>query len=319
MQNLANPEELVSVAVDTLRPNAVLEFDLFLQVRAGQAPVLFRESHYPLEAGDLASLADRGVRTLYIASHEKAAYERYLREQLIANPAVPPSVRYQALRDVCRAGFLEAFHSRQPTRLVEHAARMAAEIVDVVCDDELVLADLFAVMQHDYCTFTHAANVCAYGVALAAALGVKDREPLTKIAVGALLHDVGKRNVPPAILNKPGKLTRREQTIVKKHPRDGFEELARRSDLEWGQLMMVYQHHERPDGEGYPVGIEEEEIHPWAALCSVVDVFDALTSPRPYRRATSTGEALAYLYANAGKQFNAGIVKCWMRTAIFKR
>ena len=319
MHDLAIPGDLVPVAVETLRPKAVLQFDLFLRGGSGQVPVLFRECHYPLEADDLASLGERGIETLYIASHEMAAYERYLREQVVADPTIPPAARYRALRDVCRTGFLEALRSNRPARMVENAVRMAAEIVDVVCDDGLILADLFAVMQHDYCTFTHAANVCAYSIALADALGVKDRQELTKIAVGALLHDVGKRNVPPAILNKPGKLTSGEFELVKKHPRDGFAELAGRSDLEWGQLMMVYQHHERPDGSGYPVGIEENEIHPWAALCSVVDVYDALTSERPYRRAATAGEALGYLFAKAGKQFNAEIVKCWIQTATCKR
>lgn len=319
MHDLTIPEDLVPVAVETLQPHAVLEFNLYLRAGAEPSPVLFREGHFPIRPGDLTALAERGVETLYIASHESAAYERYLREHVLASPGLAPAAHLRALRGVCRTGFLEAWRSRSPARLVEHALPMAEQIVDVVCDDELILADLFAVLEHDRCTFTHAANVCIYSVALADALGVKQREPLTKIAVGALLHDIGKRNVPPAILNKPGKLTSRELLIVRKHPRDGFAELASRSDLEWGQLMMAYQHHERPDGGGYPVGVEQDEIHPWAALCSVVDVFDALTCERPYRRAASVGEALGYLLAKAGRQFNSEIVKCWIRTATCRR
>lgn len=319
MYDLAIAGDLVPGAVETLQPNAVLPFNLFLRASAEQSPVLFREGHFPITAGDLASLAERGIKTLYISSQEMASYERYVREQVLADPGLAPAMRFRALRDVCRTGFLEALRSRSSARIVENAVQLAEEIVDVVCDDELVLADLFAVMQHDRCTFTHAANVCAYSVVLADALGVKDRQTQTKIAVGALLHDIGKRKVPPAILNKPGKLTSREFELVKQHPRDGFVELARRSDLEWGQLMMVYQHHERPDGHGYPVGVEEHEIHPWAALCSVVDVFDALTCERPYRRAATAGEALGYLFAKAGRQFNSEIVKCWIRTVTFKR
>ena len=83
MRGVAIPGDLVPVAVETLRPKAVLQFDLFLRGDSGQVPVLFRECHYPLEAGDLTSLAERGVETLYIAAHEMAAYERYLRERVI--------------------------------------------------------------------------------------------------------------------------------------------------------------------------------------------------------------------------------------------
>ena len=319
MHDLATFRELVPVSIETLRPNSVVEFDLFLGGAAAQKPVLFRERRFPIEADDLAGLAESGVQTLYIAPEETAAYERYLREQVIFDRSIPAPNRYKLLRDVCRASFLEALRSNCPAKMVESAVRMAAELVEVICDDDLLLADLFAVMQHDYCTFTHVTNVCAYSVALAQALGVNDRAELTKIAVGALLHDIGKRHVPSAILQKPGKLTSREFEVVKKHPRDGFEELAGRADLEWGQLMMVYQHHERPDGGGYPVGVEEDELHPWAALCAVVDVFEALTSERPYRTAAPVGQALGYLYAKAGKQFNEGIVQCWIRTVTRKR
>ena len=87
----------------------------------------------------------------------------------------------------------------------------------------------------------------------------------------------------------------------------------------WGQLMMVYQHHERPDGQGYPVGIEQDEIHPWAEICSVVDVFDALTSERPYRRPMPAPRALEYLQSKAGTQFNAEIVQCWIRVMTQRR
>jgi HD-GYP domain-containing protein (c-di-GMP phosphodiesterase class II) len=75
--------------------------------------------------------------------------------------------------------------------------------------------------------------------------------------------------------------------------------------------MMVYQHHELPSGEGYPVGVADEEIHPWARVCAVVDVFEALTSQRPYRRAFSSETALAVQMRGSGRMFDAEVMKCW--------
>ncbi|HEV7226460.1 MAG TPA: HD domain-containing phosphohydrolase [Pirellulales bacterium] len=319
MSELLIPSQLMPVAIEALRPNSAFEFDLFLRAGAQQTPVLYREHHYPIEAADVRSLSESGIQTLYIAERHAEAFERYVREFVISDLTIPPAGRYKILQDISRAGFLTAHLSDCPARIVESAARLAPDLVGLLCDDDLILADLFRVMQHDYCTFTHAANVCAYCLALAETLGITDRGALTTIAVGALLHDIGKRKISPAILNKPGRLTKGEYEQVKKHPRDGFEELALRRDLGWGQLMMVYQHHERPDGRGYPVGVEQDEIHPWAELCSVVDVFDALTSERPYRRPMSAADALAYLQRNAGKQFNGEMVQCWICTMTQKR
>ena len=97
---------------------------------------------------------------------------------------------------------------------------------------------------------------------LAAALGCRDRETLQQIAVGGLLHDYGKRFVAAQTLNFPGRLAENQFREIQRHPRDGFREFSSREDVSWGQLMMIYQHHERPDGKGYPVGVAGPDIHP---------------------------------------------------------
>jgi len=100
--------------------------------------------------------------------------------------------------------------------------------------------------------------------------------------------------------------------LIESHTQRGYEELCDRADLEFGQLMMVYQHHEHIDGRGYPVRIMGDEIHPWAKLLAVVDVFDALTGKRSYRRPMSSQAALDHLQARAGRQFDPKVVDCWI-------
>ena len=127
----------------------------------------------------------------------------------------------------------------------------------------------------------------------------------------ALLHDVGKRSILPNLLQKPGALTDDERKAMQLHPTRGFEELCLRPDLTRGQLMMVYQHHERLDGSGYPVRAVAADIHWMAGICAVVDVFDALTGHRPYRRPASAEEALAHLSNRAGTEYDDEAVRCW--------
>ena len=99
---------------------------------------------------------------------------------------------------------------------------------------------------------------------------------------------------------------------MQEHPAVGFKELCRREDLTWGQLMMVYSHHERCDGRGYPVGLVRSEIHEYARLCAIADVYEAICRDRPYRRASRRRDALEYLDRQAGRGFDEEMMRCWM-------
>lgn len=204
------------------------------------------------------------------------------------------------------------FRSGLAERMVQFADEFGRQVLDVVCRRETVLYHLFSVMDHDYLTYTHLTNVCTYSVALADRLGVRRAGEVASIAAGAMLHDYGKRHVPPAILNKPDRLTPNERDVVREHVAAGFDSLCRRADVDWGQLMMVYQHHERINGRGYPVGAVGGEIHPWAKICAIADVFDALTSSRPYRPPDPVEDVLEYLQDRAGSDFDREMVRCWV-------
>jgi putative two-component system response regulator len=142
------------------------------------------------------------------------------------------------------------------------------------------------------CPYTrgHSERVMLYALALASKVGMgeKDRDILRR---GALLHDIGKIGVPDSILNKQGKLTPEETAIVQEHPVIGdkiVRPLHSLSDL----LPLIRWHHERLDGKGYPDGLRGDEIPFMVQLLSVADVYDALSSARPYRAAMSHGESL---------------------------
>ena len=115
-------------------------------------------------------------------------------------------------------------------------------------------------------------------------------------------------------LNHPGRLNEEQWELVRKHPTDGFRALCHRSDVNWGQLMMTYQHHERLDGRGYPVGVVGKEIHDWARICKVADVFDALSSDRPYRKAEPINKVLEFLEQRIGTEFDEDMVQCLQAT-----
>jgi putative nucleotidyltransferase with HDIG domain len=148
----------------------------------------------------------------------------------------------------------------------------------------------------------HCERVADYACDLARDIGF-DEMTMFWFRIGALLHDVGKIAVPTEILNKPGRLTPREREVMERHAAAGAELLAD-IDFPWDILPMVRNHHERWDGAGYPDGIAGENIALAARIVCVADVFDALTTDRPYRPAFSRDEALTMMNNDRGKIFD---------------
>jgi HD-GYP domain-containing protein (c-di-GMP phosphodiesterase class II) len=157
-------------------------------------------------------------------------------------------------------------------------------------------------------------NVSTYCVALAKLLGVDDETELERIAVGGLLHDMCKLAIPPYILNKTTPLTPEERAVITGHPQAGFEKLRGQPGLEWSQLMMVYQHHEKLDGSGYPVQCVGDDIHWFAKLCAVVDIFDAMTCARAYRKPANMSDVVDHLERLSDGKLDKEMVDCWITT-----
>ena len=168
---------------------------------------------------------------------------------------------------------------------------------------EAVGAVVTAADARDHETTGHSFRVAHYAVSLARAMGAGP-ESLKAIEWGSLLHDVGKMVVPDEILRKAGPLTESEWHIMRQHPNWGFDMLAEVGFLQQPALEIVYSHHERWDGAGYPRGLMGQEIPLAARIFAVVDTYDAITSDRPYRKAHSHQAAMAELQRVAGRQLD---------------
>lgn len=312
---VAHDDSYIPVAVATLIPATVTPFSLFL--RDDTHYRLFRDANFPFDIGDRDRLLQKGVTRLYVTNGNLDRYKSYLRTQLdglLADETLPVRERLGGLNEVVRNVLQEDFARGDSARIVNSAKTLAEQTVQAICKTDAVASDLFSVMHHDYQTFTHSANVTYLSVFLASQLGLA-ADDLRQIAAGALLHDLGKLQISDRILNKNGSLNVSELAVIKRHPTVGFEALSKRSDLSWGQLMMVYQHHEDWQGGGYPVGSVGAEIHLWARVCTVADVFEALTANRPYRKGMPRAEALGLMGGRMKDKFEPEILQCF-QTAI---
>lgn len=162
----------------------------------------------------------------------------------------------------------------------------------------------------DNVTEGHTRRVADFTVKIGKKMGLREAQ-LVHLRRGALLHDIGKMAVPDHILRKPGPLDDEEWAIMRHHPIHAYEMLSRINYLQ-PSLAIPCSHHERWDGLGYPERLEGEDIPLPARIFSVVDVWDALTSDRPYRQAWSAKQTIGYLRENSGSQFDPAVVKAFL-------
>ncbi|HEK86285.1 MAG: HD domain-containing phosphohydrolase [Candidatus Saccharicenans sp.] len=163
------------------------------------------------------------------------------------------------------------------------------------------------VESRDPYTAGHQRRVSDLARAIATRLSFPE-EQVDEIRLAALVHDLGKISVPAEILNKAGRLSPHEFNLIKDHPRIGYE-ILKTIEFPWPVAEIVYQHHERIDGSGYPRGLRDGQIHPMARILSVADVVEAMLSHRPYRSAYSPAEVIQEIKSNQGVIYDAEAVE----------
>lgn len=194
---------------------------------------------------------------------------------------------------------------------VNSTKKIAEAIVEAVLDREEYLADVMEIKNYDDYTYCHSLNVCILATLIASELGIT-RNRLEDLALCALMHDLGKIDIPIDIINKEGPVTDCEFEIIKTHPEKGVEHLRRCYNVSHEVLQGILGHHEKFDGSGYPYGVKGKSLSLFARILSVADVYDALTSRRSYRKAWFPNEALEYIMAGADTQFDFDIVTVFM-------
>ena len=168
------------------------------------------------------------------------------------------------------------------------------DVVDSIDRHPDALLSLVRLKTADEYTYMHSVAVCALMVSLGRQLGLDD-DQCREAGMAGMLHDLGKAAMPQDVLNKPGKLTPEEFDIIKTHPRRGFEMLLEGANVSDGVKDVCLHHHERYDGTGYPDKLAGEQISLLARMGAVCDVYDAVTSDRPYKAGWDPANALAQM------------------------
>ncbi len=275
-----------------LEPGEEVPFDLY--VRTDGRYVLYRAASIPLTVSDLDDLKRRGHERFYVASAARQHMARYFESRLageLKNPERTSEEKAEFLVEASRVIMEDVFENLEEPRALDGVRLLAEQTVDFVSTGRRAFRRLVRLVSHDYYTYTHSLHVGIYTIALARQLGLS-AEFQRKLGQGALFHDVGKALVPPEILTKPMPLTPDEWQVMKQHPQLGIDLLGTHGQVDEVTRWAVLGHHERMDGRGYPYGLAGDEIALPGRLVALADVYDALTTNRPYQAAMKSFDAL---------------------------
>jgi putative nucleotidyltransferase with HDIG domain len=202
--------------------------------------------------------------------------------------------------------FIKKTYNGEPLRF-EECVEVTECIVEKVYQKIKKISCIDQLRIYDEYTYSHNINVSAMCTALGITMKLDESE-VRDLALGALLHDIGKMKVHKEILNKPDKLTRQEFEVMKTHTILGFKYIRENMEISLKISRIILDHHEKINGTGYPNGLKNSEINYFAQIVGIIDVYDALISDRVYKKAIFSQQALEILKSESGKSFNSQIL-----------
>ena len=291
---ITDPKDIEEILASSIQ-EVWIDSDKGLDVEAGETTVSVAESEAQVEA------------ELNIAAEE---------QRQIA--PVPASVEFARASKICaqsKRAVTSMFQEARMGKAVNTASaqKLVEEISDSVSRNPGALISLARLKTADDYTYMHSVAVCALMIALSKQLGLDEK--LTRSAgIAGLLHDLGKALMPMDILNKPGKLTDEEFAIIKTHPEEGYKLLLSSTGADEMALDVVLHHHEKTDGSGYPKRLKDAEISLYAKMGAVCDVYDAITSNRPYKAGWDPAESLRKMAEWANGHFDPSVFQAFVRS-----
>ncbi len=297
--------------------DGLLEMDVYLDSAGdGSQFVLYCAKGSALTHKLREKLVPMNVSFLYVPLNQHKEYRRTLTRHMAKvyrDPNKKQAERIRVVRDACAKMIDDVLLFPERPESMETVKEVSQQFAEWVQEDQAGFSYLMDMAAHDYYTVTHMVNVGMGCGLLAKRLRPDDTQWHSQIIEGGLLHDVGKRQIDPEILNKEGRLTLQEWELIKAHPDMGSALISAHRNISQVVMDMVAFHHERMDGAGYPTGLSNGRISEAARICAVVDAFDAVCSSRPYRGPTSPEQTLNILADGSGTQFDARIVDLWSR------
>ena len=257
------------------------------------------------------------IREVYIEKIRELGFNGIYITDELSRDVVVTEIIDESLRFKTVSTLKNAFHHLEKGSSIsdenyKNIENVVDEIVKKILSSKDVIVNMVDLKTFDDYTFFHSVNVTVLSIVMGVALSL-NKNQLSRLGISALLHDIGKVFISKGILNKHDMLTGEEFEIIKSHSFKGYEYLKERFNVPAVTYIGILQHHENFDGEGYPAGLKGGRISLFGRIIKIADVYDALTSRRPYRDAMIPSEAFEYIMGGGGTLFDPEIVTAFAR------
>lgn len=295
------------ISIKHLREGMVLDRDVYMFDSKTSKVAMLRAGGV-LTKAYIDKLSDMGILGVYIQSHQDEL------PQSRDFATVKPDMKKEAISRIKTAYslFNNTTFNNVHVDSIKETSDIARQLVDTLVNNKGIFVNVEDLRLYDDYTYNHSLGVAILSIAIGLSLSLK-RTELYELSLCALLHDIGKMGVPIEIISKPTRLTVEEYNIVKTHPMLGAQFAIRQNITNKAICSGILTHHERYDGTGYPHGLVGENIPLFGRIISVADVYDALTSARPYREPSAAPEAIEYIMGASGKAFDINVVSAFLR------
>ncbi len=290
--------------VSSLVAETTIPFDIFTQNQKEKISTLFFKNK-------TFGCAEKKVWLIknlncVIRISDLPVYKEYLHDY--AKNSKDPTIKLSFVRENAKLIVGDLAKNPRSEKMVGDAKQSIANITESIIENPTGFYALMQINNYDYYTYTHSVNVSTMTLALAMAIGIDDKEQLADLGLGAMLHDIGKSMVASELINKPGKLTDSEFTKVRGHVMLGYEMLKSNKGIPKRSFYPLLEHHEKLSGKGYPNRLPAEKIHTEGRVSMIIDIYDALTTERSYKKAFTPFDALTLIARNEN-DFDKGIFK----------
>lgn len=292
---------MIYVPIKHLKPGMILAQDVSFGRSLFSLLVMGQE----LTATSINKLKAHKIAGTYIQSR--------LCDDLEADTFLDYAYKQKTLAELTRIFDNFALHRLPNVESLKSILKLAQDLLMFVLSKDECLVNLMDIKEYDTYTYTHSMNVGILSVLIGIHQGYKYPQ-LMDLALCGLLHDIGKLDIPPAIVNKTSALTAEEFEIMKTHPANAVQRLRPYRLLGPAVLQGVVTHHEKYDGSGYPKGLVGDDIPIYGRILALADVYDALTSQRSYRRAWSSSEAVEFLMGSTDSHFDFELLQVFLKT-----
>ena len=288
--------EYIPVTFNAILADTIVGCDLYIENHINEEIryVLYCSGKNVIKSDKIEDLQKNQIKRLFIRKEDQKIYLKYVESSLkhiINDDGVDIKEKAHIVYDVAKNIMSDVFEDPRSGEQVERSKSWVSNTIDFIIRSKGSFSGMMGMISYDYYTYTHSVNVSVLGLLFAKYLGIDGGE-MHVFGTGLLLHDVGKTEIDPQIINKKERLNDEEFARIKMHVEIGADILKHTGGIDSTSFFPIMQHHEKYNGKGYPNGLKGDAIHKYGKISGIIDVYDALTTKRTYSDARKPFAAL---------------------------